>query len=343
MKYYIIIFYFIISSKLCYSQKLYGIDFVNNWDNARTEFYNIGFTKKINQNVNLYQTKGKYSNDIYKYEFVFHSINVVQDALSIFKSINDSISSGHGVPDIKIEKNPYSNLTANGFYFKVFNKEIQYFAKWNKSSKWKYTIECELKSDKSIQITLIDSTLLKTKEEVEKINEIKRLEEERINRIKVLEEETRLKNEEKVRLKKVNELKQFIEKQGFAIVDYEAFDMSSYTDGTGFRIKVFNPTKKTIKYISISLYGINPVGDKVRAKFSDTYLNKVKCVGPIKPFEGGEYEWDYLWHNDLVESIKLVSISIQYMDGTIKNYNSFKNIILTEDQINFLEDLELNN
>jgi hypothetical protein len=343
MRYFTIVFLFIFSNKLCYSQKLYGIDFINNWNNAKTEFFNLGFTKKINQNVYFFEKRGQYSNDIYKYEFVFHSINLVEDAKSIFKSINDSISSGHGEQNLKIEKNPYPNITANNFFSKIFNKEIQYYSKWSSSSKWKYTIECEIKSDRSIQLTLIDSSLFKTKEEAERINKIKRLEEERINEIKRLEEETRIKNAAKERQKKVNELRVNIVKQGLAIIDYEAYDMSEYTDGTGFRIRLFNPTKKTIKYISISLYGINPVGDKVRAKFSDSFLNKVKCVGPIKPFEGSEYEWEYLWYNDLVETIKLVSISVQYMDGTIRNYNSFGSLTLNEDQIDLLEDLKINN
>lgn len=51
--------------------------------------------------------------------------------------------------------------------------------------------------------------------------------------------------------------------KGVTLWDYTLYDESEYTDGTSFEIKLYNPTKKIIKYCWISLTGYNPVEDKI--------------------------------------------------------------------------------
>ena len=87
---------------------------------------------------------------------------------------------------------------------------------------------------------------------------------------------------------------------------------------------------KTIKYINISFVGINTVNDKVLNKYGGSYINNVRCVGPIKQYEEAEFEWDYVWFTDIVETVKLVSIKVQYMDGTIKTITIVNSIIPSE-------------
>lgn len=53
---------------------------------------------------------------------------------------------------------------------------------------------------------------------------------------------------------------------GLSIVTWRVYDESEYTDGTGFSIDVINPTKKTIKYITLNLIGYNSVNDRVLSK-----------------------------------------------------------------------------
>lgn len=312
------------------SQKLFGIDFTNNWSTAKTQFYNSGFTSKVNSNVMLLDYKNEILNDVYSYQFMFHGIYGTPNLLSYYKRLVDSIESQYGIPSENIKREA-KYTTNNDFYYKVSNKDIQYYSKWNKSSLWNYIIQCEIKSDGNIYITLTDSSKYKTKKEILEQEEI------RIKRETQLEE-SRIKIETAEKLRKTKLLMSKLSSQGIAIIDYQPYDISEVTDGTGFEIRLFNPTKKTIKYVNISMYGINPVGDKVLVDFKNTFINKVKCVGPIKPFEGAEYKWEYIWLNDLVETVKLISLNIQYMDGSIRNYTDFKNIILKEDEIELLKD-----
>jgi hypothetical protein len=322
--------FFIVISNQANTQKLFGVDFTNNWTSAKVQFYNSGFTARVNRNVMLLDYKNEIVNDVYSYQFMFHSINGVPNLISYYNLLVDSIESQYGVPSENINRE-INFTTNNDFYYKVSNKDIQYFSKWNKSSLWNYIVQCEIKSDGNIYITLTDSSRYKTKKEILEQEEI------RIKRETELEE-SRIKIETAEKLRKTKLLMSRLSSQGIAIIDYQAFDVSDVTEGTGFEIRLFNPTKKTIKYVSISFYGINPVGDKVQVEFKNTYINKVKCVGPIKPFEGAEYNFEYQWFNDLVQSVKLVSLNIQYMDGSIRNYTDFKNIILKEEEIELLKE-----
>ena len=59
-----------------------------------------------------------------------------------------------------------------------------------------------------------------------------------------------------------------------------------------------------------------------------SYINSVRCVGPIKQYDDAEDEWDYVWFNDLVETIKLTSTNVQYMDGSSKLITNIENVIV---------------
>ncbi|MDZ4185408.1 MAG: hypothetical protein U1D97_10575, partial [Desulfuromonadales bacterium] len=101
------------------------------------------------------------------------------------------------------------------------------------------------------------------------------------------------------------------------------YDQSEYTDGTGFNITYYNPTKKTIKYITTNVIGYNAVEDPIK-DVSGKIKIKIKGVGPIKPNESAKYSYDYLWLTDLVEDSDIISIHIQYMDGSSKTVKSIK-------------------
>jgi hypothetical protein len=295
------------------SQKLFGIDFVNKWDKVDKQFEILKLNSKMKASIFLFANKNESIEDVYSYDIMFYNLNDPSDIIGNYKMVIDSISSQHGKQSEKIEINDY-NFNQNSFLYKISNDEIKYYSKWNKSNKWNYTIETKIKSDGNIYITITDSSRYKSKSEIDKI---------------LLERERK---EEALRELRGKNLINSLQKAGLAILNYTAFDNSEYTDGTGFRIKFFNPSKKTIKYINISFIGINTVNDKVLNKYGGSYINNVKCVGPIKQYDEAEYEWDYVWFTDIVETIKLVSIKVQYMDGTIKTITDFKNIIVKEDE-----------
>jgi hypothetical protein len=295
------------------SQKLFGIDFINKWDNVDKNFNKSKLTSKIFKNAILFINKNENIEDVYSYDIQFLNYGEPSNSIDNYRMIVDSIISQHGKQSEKIERNDY-NFNRNSFLYKVSNDEIKYYSKWNKSPKWNYTIEASIKSDGNVYLTITDSSKIKTKEEIDSI---------------LLERERK---EEALREIRGKNLISSLQKAGIAIMEYTAFDNSEYTDGTGFRIKFFNPTKKTIKYINISFVGINTVNDKVLNKYGGSYINNVRCVGPIKQYEEAEFEWDYVWFTDIVETVKLVSIKVQYMDGSIRTITDFKNIIVKEDE-----------
>ncbi len=137
----------------------------------------------------------------------------------------------------------------------------------------------------------------------------------------------------------LNELKGF-EKYGLSIISWNVYDQSEYTDGTGFRIKFYNPTKKTIKYITINLVGYNAVDDAVSS--SGKYTLSPKCVGPLEPDNAGSYDFEYLWFTDLVEYAKIKSIVVQYTNGTSKTISNISTIEWSEALYNayFNEELD---
>ena len=139
---------------------------------------------------------------------------------------------------------------------------------------------------------------------------------------------------------KLNEALKFLEScktQGLAIVDWRVFDESEYTDGTSFRIEFYNPTKKVIKYITTTIVGYNPVGDKVYNKLKQSYNCQVKSVGPIKPDSYGSYSFNYVWFTDMVETAKIISIVVQYMDGTTKIITNSESIRLKRNLYDYMK------
>ncbi len=129
----------------------------------------------------------------------------------------------------------------------------------------------------------------------------------------------------------LDELKGF-DKYGLSIISWGVYDQSEYTDGTGFRIKFYNPTKKTIKYITINLVGYNAVDDAVSSR--GKYTLSPKCVGPIEPDNAGSYDFEYLWFTDLVEYAKIKSIVVQYTNGTSKTIPNISTIEWSEELYN---------
>lgn len=107
-------------------------------------------------------------------------------------------------------------------------------------------------------------------------------------------------------------------KYGVAILKASIYDISEYTEGTGFMINLYNSTKKTIKYVTVYFIGYNAVGDPVRDYRSRPNQLSFKCVGPIYPDMSATYEKKYAWMSDLVESFKITSIKVQYMDNSNK-------------------------
>jgi len=183
----------------------------------------------------------------------------------------------------------------------------------------------------------IDKGCIEFTDSIDYFNSIKNLSDESYNKF----------NENSTRLSKLyylDKLSKIVKKidsykfKGLSILHWNIFDVSEYTEGTGAKFEVYNPTAKTIKYISFTLVGKNPVGDIV-------YKNKnpsvrVRAIGPLKPKDSASYSFDYLWFTDLVETAKITSILVTYMDGTTKLIDKPKSIELSKEDYSYLKDDE---
>ncbi|WP_294285467.1 hypothetical protein [uncultured Chryseobacterium sp.] len=116
-----------------------------------------------------------------------------------------------------------------------------------------------------------------------------------------------------------------VKKYGLGIINYNATEGYS---ATGADFKIFNPSKKTIKYIWFTVGGENPVGDLVKS--GGKYYRTLKGVGPIESFGVGSWSFDYVWFTDLIEYLRITTIKIQYMDGSIKTIKYNKNMYIGE-------------
>ena len=125
-------------------------------------------------------------------------------------------------------------------------------------------------------------------------------------------------------------------KNGIAILAANPYDESDAIDGTGAEFKFFNPTQKTVKYITIKAQGINAVGDPVPNLMGSTTV-QFRFVGPIYPHKIASYEHSFAWHNDLPETLKILSINVEYMDKTKKSI-PVKSAWATQTTIDFLDE-----
>lgn len=124
--------------------------------------------------------------------------------------------------------------------------------------------------------------------------------------------------------------------KGLAVIRWSFYDESEYTEGTSAKITVFNPTNKVIKYLWFTFIGYNPVGDIVGGRDGKKSGSTVKGVGPIEPSKTGTYEFDYVWFSDLVETVKLSNIKVQYMDGSVKNIKKVNEITMDEETVDYI-------
>lgn len=111
-------------------------------------------------------------------------------------------------------------------------------------------------------------------------------------------------------------------KYGIGIINAHATENYSMT---GAKFKIINLSKKTIKYITFNFYGKNAVEDKVLYR-NGVYNTTRKGIGPIESYETAAWEFDTVWLTSTVEYLTLNSITIQYMDNTIKTLKMSENL-----------------
>jgi hypothetical protein len=131
-----------------------------------------------------------------------------------------------------------------------------------------------------------------------------------------------------------------LRKSGLAILHAKITDTSEYTQGTNFSISVLNPTEKVIKYITIAVTGLNAVNDPIRDRLKGGPRLTVRAVGPIQAGEFASYNWEYMWHTDLVESFRISEIRVEYMDKSTRVVKDWKSIAIDPVLVSVLEEAD---
>jgi len=116
------------------------------------------------------------------------------------------------------------------------------------------------------------------------------------------------------------------EKNGIGVISYVA--TSGYST-TGASFSIYNPSKKTIKYIWFTVAGENPVGDLVQFS-KGVYYKTLKAIGPVKTNSIADWSFEYVWFTDIVDYLRLTTIKIQYMDGSTRTIKYNKNMYIGE-------------
>lgn len=86
---------------------------------------------------------------------------------------------------------------------------------------------------------------------------------------------------------------------------------------TGASFQIMNFSSKTIKYAKFNFYGKNAVNDKVLYK-PGVYNITRQGIGPVEKYATGSWNFETVWMTDIVETLKLISVTITYMDNTVK-------------------------
>lgn len=120
------------------------------------------------------------------------------------------------------------------------------------------------------------------------------------------------------------------EKNGIAILAAHPTEEYSFT---GAKFKILNFSRKTIKYITFNFYGKNAVNDRVGKNVSR------KGIGPVESSATGSWVFDNVWLTDIVQTMKLVSVNIIYMDGTTRVIAITDNHWLDEEDLDHLDRL----
>lgn len=120
------------------------------------------------------------------------------------------------------------------------------------------------------------------------------------------------------------------EKNGIAILAAHPTEEYSFT---GAKFKILNFSRKTIKYITFNFYGKNAVNDRVGKNVSR------KGIGPVESSATGSWLFDDVWLTDIVQSMKLLSVNIIYMDGTTRAVTITDNHWLDEEDLDHLDRL----
>lgn len=137
------------------------------------------------------------------------------------------------------------------------------------------------------------------------------------------------------RTKALSQLRNRLGPSPIAILKLRPYDVSEHTDGTGIEVEIANLSKKAIKYVTFHYVGLNAVGDPVR-DLRGQASRSLRGIGPIETGERAAYDRNYAWMTDIVESVRVSRIEIEFMDRSKTTVNRIDRIRIGEEEATIL-------
>jgi hypothetical protein len=112
--------------------------------------------------------------------------------------------------------------------------------------------------------------------------------------------------------------------KGVAVLETRVTDPGGRA--SGFSIKLYNSSDKTLKYVTVSVVGLNKVRDVVRDPLRRTTLMTLRGIGPVEPGDVASIAEERLWSTDVVHNCRLTSLKLEFMDGSKRTFNDPENL-----------------
>ncbi len=246
----------------------------------------------------------------------------------------------------------------------LFNFSSDWFLKKYKKLKpiEKLNLESNNKLDNKKHYEILKEEAKKKFEELKKIEEEKKKREqeeirknelekqEKIKAEKLVQDFEKAKNDSLTELELRNKLSSYIEagaqnnkifdqylkkgkENGGILVSKFDFSISEY-GVVDLILGIKNVGAKRIKYATFKLLPLNSVDDPADEEKS------FKGIGYIEPNSDGEWEFENAWFSDVIETLKLKSITLVYEDGSTKTVSNNIGLIRIDDKESVLNGID---
>ena len=125
---------------------------------------------------------------------------------------------------------------------------------------------------------------------------------------------------------KLLEVKKNTQSIGLAILDWKWSIKNEFSNFADFKIEILNPTNKIVKYLWFNISAYDAVDGLLFN--SGKSIVSLKGIGPIGSNEISSYAFDKVFYSPVIHKMKIRSIKIQYMDGSIKIITDVSKIII---------------
>lgn len=105
---------------------------------------------------------------------------------------------------------------------------------------------------------------------------------------------------------------------------------------TGFYIEFLNNSSNRVKYVYFTVAGYNDVDDRVLTYGGEAVAKKTG-VGPVEPNESVSWSFEDIWPNSQFGYGRILSVTVQYFNGTKKTVTKVGDIVLSEDYLPALD------